>query len=327
MKTKLLVILFTVLSLCGTTYGFELINAQGGGVESTFEWSPSKFPIKYFIHSAGTNDIGGTNERNQLKLALNRWNPVTPLKFQFAGVTSTVSGGDLINGIIFDKQNFDAGSSTLAFCEAFFFTSDAKTRIEGDIHFNNRDFKWTMGASNPNNDVYKILPVAVHELGHSVGLGHSAIPEATMFFAAQAGDIGETLHIDDTSGAKFLYNARQNSLPVPRLISPLDKTQHRVLVGTGTQAAAGITFRWEQSITLNLSSFVLEFAANSAFTQNFKKFPAGTKLALFMGPGARLNALKAIQRASAEGKVFWRVSAQSPSGTVRSIVQSFTMVQ
>jgi hypothetical protein len=327
MRNKLFFALFISLLLSSTTYAFEWIQATGGGVESTFEWSPARFPIRYLIHQAGTNDIGGTNERNALKQALARWNPVTPLKFQFGGTTNTVSGGDQVNVIVFDKQNFAAGSSILAFCEGFFFTNDPRTRIEGDIHFNNRDFRWTMGPSNPNNNVYKVLPVAVHELGHSVGLGHTAITEATMFFSAQSGDIGETLHIDDTSGAKFLYNARQNTLAVPKLITPLDNTSHRVLVGTGTQAAAGITFRWEQNNTLTLSSFVLEFAANAAFTQGFRKFPAGTKLALFMGPGAKLNALKTIQRASAEGKVFWRVSAKAGSATVRSAVQSFKLIQ
>ena len=184
-----------------------------------------------------------------------------------------------------------------------------------------------MGPSNPNNNVYKILPVAVHELGHSVGIDHSAVPTATMFFSAQAGDIGETLDPDDKEAAKFLYGARQNTFTTPKLISPLNNTSHRVLVGTGTQAAAGITFRWEQNNTLSLTAFVLELAGNAAFTQGLKRFNNATKLAIFMGPGARLNALKTIQRNSPEGKIFWRVSAKSGSTTVRSLVQSITLVQ
>ena len=292
MKTKIFFTIFAALLFSSNMYGFELITAQGRGVDSTFEWSPSEFPVGYFIHTAGTNDIPGTNERNQLKLALNRWNPVSPLKFRFAGTTGKVDGGDLINAIIFDKANFGAGSSTLAFCEAFFFTSNSAIRVEGDIHFNNRDFRWTMGQSNPNNDVYKILPVAVHELGHSVGIGHSAVPTATMFFSAQAGDIGETLDLDDKEAAKFLYGARQNTLTTPKLISPLNNTSHRVLVGTGTQAAAGITFRWEQSNTLSLTAFVLELAGNAAFTQGLKRFNNGTKLAIFMGPWRQIECIK-----------------------------------
>jgi hypothetical protein len=327
MKIKTLLVLFATVLLTFDANAFELITAQGGGVESTFEWSPSRFPVRYFIHNAGTTDIGGTAERNQLIQGLTRWNPVSPLKFQFAGTTATVTGGDQINAIIFDRANFGAGSSTLAFCEAFFFTSAPGTRIEGDIHFNNRDFRWTMGASNPNNDVYKILPVAVHEVGHSVGIGHSAVPIATMFFSAQAGDIGQTLDIDDTSAAKFLYGPRQNTLTVPKLISPLNNTSHRVLVGTGTQAAAGITFRWEQNNTLSLTSFVLEVAGNAAMTQGIRRFNNANRLAIFMGPGARLNALKTIQRNSPEGKVFWRVSAKAGAATVRSAVQSITLVQ
>jgi hypothetical protein len=98
--------------------------------------------------------------------------------------------------------------------------------------------------------------------------------------------------IQDVAGIKFLYGPRQNVLTVPKLISPLDNTQHRVLVGTGTQAASGITFRWEQNTTLTLTNFSLQFAANSTFTQNVKKFHAAAQLAFFMGPGAKLNVLK-----------------------------------
>jgi hypothetical protein len=322
MKTKILIAFFSTLLLATASHAFETVSLRGNA-ESTVEWTPP-FPINYFIHNNGTTDVPGTNERNQLKLGLNRWNPVSPFKFRFAGLTNSVPQGDLKNGIIFDGQNFDGSSSTLAFCEILTFIANPRQRAEADIHFNDRDVTWTTGASNPNQNRYKILPTAVHELGHSVGLGHTAIFEATMFFADQGADIGETLHPDDIAGAKFLYAARQNTLAVPKLITPVDNSQHRLLsIG---QSANGITFRWEQNTALNLSAFSLEFAGNNTFTQGFRKFNAAAKLAFFMGPGARMNALRTIQRNSPLGKVFWRVSAKTPSGSVvRSAVQSITL--
>jgi hypothetical protein len=321
MKTKILLAIFTSVLFAVSTYAFETISLRGNA-ESTVEWIPSAFPIRYFIHNGGTTDVPGTNERNQLKLGLNRWNPMSPFKFRFAGLTNSVEQLDLINGIIFDKQNFDGSSSTLAFCETVTFIANPGQRAEADIHMNDRDIQWTTGPSNGNQNIYKILPTIVHELGHAVGLGHSAIFESTMFFADQGADIGETLHPDDIAGTKFLYGARQNTLAVPKLISPLDNTKHRLLsVG---QSANGITFRWEQNTSLNLTTFALEIAGNSAFTQGFRKFPAGTKLAILMGPGARVNALKTTQRTF--GRIFWRVSAKTPSGSVvRSAVQSITL--
>lgn len=327
MKRVIFLSLLALFFLQTSDYAFELIPGIGNNPETTFKWPASQFPIKYAIQTNGTNDVPGTNERNQLKLALNRWNPQTPFKFQFSGLVSTVTAGDLKNAIIFDNQNFQAGSSVLAVTEAFFFTNAPQVRVEGDVHFNDHDFKWTTGKTNANADTYKILPVAVHELGHSVGLNHSAIFNATMFFASQGDDRAETLDPDDIAGIRFLYGPRQNDLPVPRLISPLDNTQHRVLVGTGTQAANGITFRWEQNTTLSLTGFSLQFSGNPQFTGTIKKFNAAAKLAFFMGPGAKLNALKNIQNASPTGKVYWRVQAKNGGATVFSGVQSIQLEQ
>jgi Matrixin len=327
MKRIIFLSLIAIFFLHTSDYAFELIPGVGKNPETTFEWAPIAFPIKYGIQTNGTGDVPGTNERNQLKLAMNRWNPMSPFKFQFSGLVNSVDGGDLKNAIIFDNQSFQAGSSVLAVTEAFFFTNAPQVRVEGDIHFNDRDFKWTTGKTNSGADTYKILPVAVHELGHSVGLTHSAIFNATMFFASQGDDRAETLDPDDVAGVRFLYGPRQNDLPVPRLISPLDNTVHRVLVGTGTQAASGITFRWEQNTTLSLTNFSLQFAANPQFTQNLKKYNAAAKLAFFMGPGAKLNALKNIQKASSTGRVYWRVQANSGGTTVSSGVQSIQLEQ
>ncbi len=148
-----------------------------------------------------------------------------------------------------------------------------------------------------------------------------------MFFASQGDDRAETLDPDDIAAIKFLYGPRQNVLPVPKLISPLDNSQHKVLVGTGTQAANGITFRWEQNTTLSLTAFSLQFAGNPQFSGTIKKFNAAAKLAFFMGPGAKLNALKNIQKASPTGKVYWRVQANNGGTNVFSGVQNFQLVQ
>src|SRR5262245_40062821 len=118
MKRILFLSLLAIFFVQTSDYAFELIPGVGKNPDTTFEWPASQFPIKYAIQTNGTADVPGTNERNQLKLALNRWNAVSPFKFQFSGLVSTVTAGDLQNAIIFDNQNFEAGSSTLAVTEA-----------------------------------------------------------------------------------------------------------------------------------------------------------------------------------------------------------------
>lgn len=322
-------VLLTLISLVGFVQAYELINTlpKPNPAGTPFKWA-QPFPIPYQIHSAGTSDVAGTGEFAQIKQGMARWNPVSPLKFIFAGNTGSVTFGDLNNGIIFDGANFDGGSSVLAFMEAAFFTSNPNVRVEGDLHFNDRDFRWTKAKTNSAIDVYKILPVVVHEMGHSVGLNHSAIFDATLFFQNQGDDRGSTLHPDDIAAAKFLYGPPLNTAAVPILLSPLNNTAHRVLVGTGTQAASGITCRWTQSVTNNLSGFGLEFAGNPTFTLNKKRYNAGLKLALFMAPGAKLNALRLIQNNSPTGRIYWRVTARNASGVaVTSVVFSFQLEQ
>jgi hypothetical protein len=115
---------------------------------------------------------------------------------------------------------------------------------------------------------------------------------------------------------------------VPNLLTPLNNTTHRVLVGTGTQAAAGITFRWTQNTTNSLTAFALEFAGNSNFTLLKKRYTAALKQGLFMGPGKKLNALKNIQANSPTHQIFWRVTAVNSSGqTVTSAVFVFQLEQ
>lgn len=341
MKRIISFAVLAILIFAPNNQAFETIPGIGKNPATTFKWTVTPgVPIPYAIHVSGTADVGGTGERGQVKLGLVKWNPFTPLKFVFTGTTTSVASLDLKNGVIFDGANFSQGSSVLAFMNAAVFSNAPQVRVEGDLHFNDRDFKWTLGRTNVGLtgwtlggtnaqllQVYKILPVAAHEFGHSVGLGHTAVYDGTMFFQNQGDDRGGTLHADDIAGIKWLYNPRQNTLSVPRLITPLNNTAHRVLVGTGTQAASGITFRWEQNPTLTLTAFFLEFAADANFTRNFRRFPAGLKLALFMGKGAKLNALKTIQNASPTGTIFWRVSAKSPTGaTVRSSVFTFSLV-
>lgn len=53
---------------------------------------------------------------------------------------------------------------------------------------------------------YDLQGTAAHEFGHVLGLGHSDYGDATMFYAAMAGDDkARTLHADDEDGICSLY--------------------------------------------------------------------------------------------------------------------------
>ncbi len=73
--------------------------------------------------------------------------------------------------------------------------------IAGNFYFN------TEKAWNVNGSAYDVFTVAMHEFGHSLGLGHSLFPSASMFTLYNGTDFG--LGFDDVNGIRAIYGARQ----------------------------------------------------------------------------------------------------------------------
>jgi hypothetical protein len=64
--------------------------------------------------------------------------------------------------------------------------------------------------------------VFTHELGHTLGLGHSQIRDATMFANVHNDGRGSRLHADDRAGLNTLYNP--NGAPPPATKKPVAPT-------------------------------------------------------------------------------------------------------
>ncbi|XP_047326762.1 metalloendoproteinase 4-MMP-like [Impatiens glandulifera] len=73
---------------------------------------------------------------------------------------------------------------------------------DGELHFNAR-IPWVNGAEPGKMD---IETVALHELGHVLGLYHSNVPSAVMWPTSEPGVTKRNLHDDDIAGIKALYN-------------------------------------------------------------------------------------------------------------------------
>lgn len=80
--------------------------------------------------------------------------------------------------------------------EAFF---GAGGSIAGDIHFDNTNV-WTDGGTGGSIDFYT---VALHEMGHALGLGHSTVVGSVM--EAFYGGPRRTLTADDIAGIQSIY--------------------------------------------------------------------------------------------------------------------------
>jgi hypothetical protein len=180
------------------------------------------FPVRYFITSRDVPGVTAPQLQQSVEHAFASWDavPDTALSAQFVGfTTATPLTGDGANVIGFaSRPDLDRvlGSTS--------FTVDTVTGeiLESDI-FLNSAFAWSVAAAGEpgRQDVESI---ALHEIGHLHGLGHSMLgetelisggrrvlgAEAVMFpIAFSAGQLNRTLRADDIAGISDIYGNAQ----------------------------------------------------------------------------------------------------------------------
>jgi Matrixin len=82
--------------------------------------------------------------------------------------------------------------------------------VGGDVEYDNLD-RWQEVGTTPVPD---ILGATIHELGHSLGLGHSLDDDAAMYwiFNRFSGIGTGELHADDIAGIRYIYGAGKGSV-------------------------------------------------------------------------------------------------------------------
>lgn len=153
---------------------------------------------------------GSTSWNNAVFPALGSWNGVMG-STQLGSVmnsTAAVSSGDHVNSMAFASSNFGQsfGSNTLAVTT---YWMSGSTMTEGDILFNSAQ-AWD-SYRGALRSAYDIRRVALHELGHVLGLGHSNLSSAIMYAYITNTD---ALTADDIAGVQSLYGGPSAS-PTP----------------------------------------------------------------------------------------------------------------
>jgi hypothetical protein len=174
-------------------------------------------PVRYFVTNRDVPAVTAPQLRDAVGRAFASWSgaPNVTLSSEFSGFVSfNPSSGDRLNVIGFvNRPDLERvlGSTS--------FTVDTVSGeiLESDIFFNST-FAWSAGQGGDGR--HDIESIAVHEVGHLLGLGHSMLgetdlngtsrrvlgAESVMFpIAFSAGMLNRALRADDVAGISDIY--------------------------------------------------------------------------------------------------------------------------
>jgi hypothetical protein len=188
------------------------------GQQVTLKWAQT--PVRYFVSDSGVPGVTASDLQNAVGRAFATWAavPTASITYQLAGLTSASPGSDDGASVLGFRMRPDLDRVLAQ--TSFLVDSSTGALVESDIFFNSA-FPWSVAAAGEAGR-YDLESIALHEIGHFSGLGHSALGEtelistggrrvlstaAVMFpIAYPSGSVAaRTLKADDIAGISDLY--------------------------------------------------------------------------------------------------------------------------
>ena len=181
--------------------GFPDIDpATGVAFSTTCAWGKDNLT---FAFDAATNDVGGDEEFNAVRRAFATWSAAVQIAFREVGTgdspdiliswTPANCGDTSMVGGVLAHADYPPGCG---------FYGNALPR---PLHFDDQEHAWCIGTVA---DQYDVETIALHEIGHLLGLSHSSVAGAVMFPTVSANATNRVLTADDVEGIRRLYPIR-----------------------------------------------------------------------------------------------------------------------
>jgi hypothetical protein len=247
----------------------------------------------------------GTTFAGSVQAAMTNWNTVLQ-RVQFAGTIvspSDAGDGNGINEITLSDKVYadDFEENVLAVTVSWRTGADGAgiyTRTQSDIIFNS-DWTWDSYrgtlTGQPNEDVRR---VAIHELGHALGLGHPDENDqvVTAIMNSQVSNV-DALQTDDINGAQYLYGVPGDVRPAnDNFANAISVPLVNALTRNGTSSGATAEVLEPQHVSGESPKasvwWKLQMAAGGLVTINSTGTFFDTMLGVYYGSG--LGALTSV---------------------------------
>ena len=202
----LLALTLTATTACAYTF---ITDSSGIYV---ITWKPGTVPMNLKMPAPPTPLTDGTDYNTSVQAAMQAWNGLIGTVQFTSQIQSSTSytNGNRINEIVMDsKMGGQAfGSNVLAVTLSY---TSGNSRTEADIVFNTA-YSWDSfrGPLSSRAGKLDIQRVAIHELGHVLGLDHpdqASPPQAVSAIMNSRISSIDTMTADDIAGAQILYGA------------------------------------------------------------------------------------------------------------------------
>jgi hypothetical protein len=193
------------------------LGTRSGERTVTLSWR--ELPVRYFITNQSGGGVNPNEVRDAVARAFTTWHDVETAQTssEFVGFTSARPNDD--DGLtVIGFENRPDQDRTLG-ATSFLVDTLSGEIVEAEIFFNSA-FDWSVASAGQGNR-FDLESIALHEIGHLLGLGHSALgetelraggrrvlaAEAVMFPIAfsQGTTEGRTLRADDIAGLSDIY--------------------------------------------------------------------------------------------------------------------------
>ena len=159
-----------------------------------------KKPEVTYARDIGANDVPGDKEFQAVRRAFDTWAAVITLTFREVDVSERPDV--LIGWRPADDPDYNMTGGTIAHADFPPGCSVVTDALPKPLHFDDEDHSWTL---SPEPNSFDVESVALHEIGHILGLAHSPLAGSVMFSLISANSTNRELAFDDIRRIQRLY--------------------------------------------------------------------------------------------------------------------------